>query len=217
MQSRPWHHSYPEGMPLDAPIEPGLTLPQLLQRSFDRYPEHIAFTCMGASLSYGELERLSSAFAAYWQQAGMKQGDRVALMLPNSLVYAVALAGALRAGLVCNASAAVPHLPAQRGLAAVFARGTNRLMANPRDIGALLTEFRRAPFSILIGVNTLFNGLLASGGTAGRARRAVRQGTAGLLRLLGASGGKRQGFYRRRLVSHRRHCHHGQQRFSLRR
>jgi len=308
MQSRPWHHSYPEGMPLDAPIEPGLTLPELLQRSFDRYPERIAYTCLDAGLSYGALERLSSAFAAFLQQSGMTQGDRVALMLPNSLVYAVALAGALRAGLVvvsvnplytarelayqlkdsgataivasqaalplikdagaevvlrhviiaasedlaptgkewslnrergshdgvtpfghaialgeagkfvaprietsdiaflqytggttgvakgaalsqanmvastvqmltwldkvfepgnCSCITPLPlyHIyPLNVALLLFLRGGTNRLMANPRDLNALLTEFKRAPFSILIGVNTLFNGLLASGG-----------------------------------------------------
>ena len=41
--------------------------------------------------------------------------------------------------------------------------GTNRLLPNPRDMQQLYTEMRRKPFHVMPGVNTLFNGLLASG------------------------------------------------------
>jgi long-chain acyl-CoA synthetase len=56
---------------------------------------------MGASITYGELDRMSRDFAAYLQKvAGLKRGDRVAIMLPNLLQYPVALFGVLRAGMV---------------------------------------------------------------------------------------------------------------------
>ncbi len=56
---------------------------------------------MGVTLSYRDIDRLSSAFAAYLQQVlGLDRGDRVAIMLPNVLQYPVALFGILRAGLV---------------------------------------------------------------------------------------------------------------------
>ena len=99
MQARPWHRSYPADVPLEAPIEAGLTLPALLERSFDRYASRNAYTCFDATLSYRELERYSRAFAAFLQSRGVEAGDRVALMLPNSLAYPVALAGALRAAM----------------------------------------------------------------------------------------------------------------------
>ena len=62
---------------------------------------------MGRAMTYGELDRLSRAFAGYLATvAGLKRGARVALMMPNLLQYPVALFGALRAGLVvvvnCN-------------------------------------------------------------------------------------------------------------------
>src|SRR5258706_11619760 len=60
-----------------------------------------AFTNMGATLTYTQLDQLSRAFGAWLQhKAGLVRGDRVALMMPNILQYPVALFGALRAGMV---------------------------------------------------------------------------------------------------------------------
>ncbi len=54
---------------------------------------------MGSEISFAELDHLSRSFAALLQSKGLKQGDRVALMMPNILQYPVALFGILRAGL----------------------------------------------------------------------------------------------------------------------
>ena len=60
-----------------------------------------AFTNMGTTLTYAQLDSHSRAFAAWLQQrAGLNQGDRVALMMPNVLQYPIALFGALRADMV---------------------------------------------------------------------------------------------------------------------
>ena len=305
MQARPWHRSYPANMPWDAPIEDGLTVPALFDRSFERYADRIAYTCFDGSLSYRELDRQSRAVASYLQSRGLVAGDRFALMLPNCLAYPVVLAGAMRAGLtvvainplytarelehqlrdsgaraiatsdavlpllrqiaatapveftVCigaadlapapgpfNASATVNegavslavaieagqtcpffvptvaatdlamlqytggttgaakgamlthatllastqiqlawmriafaddgtqcitplplyHIyPINVALMLIARGGTNRLVRNPRELGQLFAEFKRGPFGMLLGVNTLLNGLLASG------------------------------------------------------
>jgi long-chain acyl-CoA synthetase len=99
MQSRPWHRSYPAGMPFEIPMEEGLTVPAMVERSMARYPDRAAFSCLGATLGYRELDRLASAFAGFLQARGLRPGDHVALMLPNSLVYPIALLGVLRAGM----------------------------------------------------------------------------------------------------------------------
>jgi len=79
---------------------PPETLKQLFEESFSRFRGRAAFTGLGATLSYGELERLSAAFGGYLRgELGLEPGERVALMLPNLLQYPVALIGALRAGL----------------------------------------------------------------------------------------------------------------------
>jgi long-chain acyl-CoA synthetase len=63
--------------------------------------ERTAFENMGATLTYGELERDSRAFAGYLARSlSLARGDRVAIMLPNMLQSPICILGALRAGLV---------------------------------------------------------------------------------------------------------------------
>ncbi|HBO1995419.1 TPA: AMP-binding protein [Pseudomonas aeruginosa] len=77
------------------------TFPDVLKRAFELYPDNLAFTCLGASISFSELNRLSRNFAAYLQQVcGLKPGERIAIQLPNLLQYPVVAFAAIRAGLV---------------------------------------------------------------------------------------------------------------------
>ncbi len=97
----PWLASYPPGVP--AAIDPALyrSVNELLSASIARYADRPAFSNLGVVMSYGELDRLADAFAAWLQhERGLEPGDRIALMMPNLLQYPVALFGALRAGLV---------------------------------------------------------------------------------------------------------------------
>jgi len=83
-----------------ASAPPPETLKALFEESCARWRERPAFTSMGVTLSYGEVERRSTAFGAFLRRdLGLAHGERVALMLPNLLQYPIALAGALRAGL----------------------------------------------------------------------------------------------------------------------
>ncbi len=66
-----------------------------------KYKNNRAFTCLGHTITFGELDELSARFAAFLQtQTNLKPGDRIAVQLPNILQYPVAVFGALRAGLV---------------------------------------------------------------------------------------------------------------------
>jgi long-chain acyl-CoA synthetase len=79
---------------------PPETLKQLFEASFARWRERPAFTSLGATVRYGEVERLSAAFGVFLRSGlGLGAGERVAIMLPNLLQYPVALIGALRSGL----------------------------------------------------------------------------------------------------------------------
>ena len=99
MESRIWHRSYPPGIAADAPLEEGLTLTAMIDRSIERYPERVAFSVLGVDLTYRELDRLADGFSRYLLQEGMMPGDHVALMLPNGLEYPVCAIGVLRAGM----------------------------------------------------------------------------------------------------------------------
>ena len=96
-----WLKSYPEGMPAEAPAPPFRSVRELFEQSFSEYPDNAAYTNMGRTLSYADLDQLSMQFACYLQQTlGLMRGERVAIMLPNILQYPVAMCGIFRAGLV---------------------------------------------------------------------------------------------------------------------
>jgi long-chain acyl-CoA synthetase len=101
-----WLKSYPPGVV--AEINPGEfdSLNDMVEQSLTRFADRVAFVQMGKGITYRELDQLTRDFAAWLQnEAGLKKGDRVALMMPNILQYPVAIFGVLRAGLVvvnCN-------------------------------------------------------------------------------------------------------------------
>jgi long-chain acyl-CoA synthetase len=97
---RIWLKSYPVGVPADVDIAQYPSLVALLEEAFTKYRDLPAYVCMGATLTYGQIDDLSRAFAAWLQGQGLKPGDRLALMMPNVLQYPVAMAAALRAGLI---------------------------------------------------------------------------------------------------------------------
>lgn len=94
-----WLESYPEGIPERIDADHYASLAELFEDSVHRYGERPAFANMGRTLSFNELDVLSSHFAAFLQaRLGLGKGDRLAIMLPNLLQYPVALFGALRTG-----------------------------------------------------------------------------------------------------------------------
>jgi long-chain acyl-CoA synthetase len=97
---RIWLKSYPEGVPADVDISQYPSLVALLEEAFAKYRDLPAYVCMGASLTYGQIDELSKALAAWLQGQGLKPGDRLAIMLPNVLQFPVTMAAALRAGLI---------------------------------------------------------------------------------------------------------------------
>jgi len=95
-----WLKHYPPGVPAEIDPDATRSLKQMFEDTFRDYAARPAFTNMGRTLSYAEVEELSRRFGAWLQQeAGMKKGDRIALMMPNILQYPIAIIGALRAGL----------------------------------------------------------------------------------------------------------------------
>jgi len=97
--SKPWLASYPPGVPAEIDSNRYRSLAHLAEESFAKFASRTAYVQMDKALSFGELDRQSRAFGAWLQQrAGIKRGDRVAIMMPNVLQYPIALFGVLRAG-----------------------------------------------------------------------------------------------------------------------
>ena len=100
MTDKPWLSSYPKGVPAEIDVDQFSSLKDILEKSCARFGPRPAFSNMGASMSYAELDRLTRDFAAFLQSLpGMKAGERVAIMMPNLLQYPIALFGTLRAGM----------------------------------------------------------------------------------------------------------------------
>jgi len=96
-----WLKSYPEGIPADLPASEFRSVREMFESAFTAYPDRPAYTNMGTTMSFRQLDQLSMQFACYLQQElGLTRGERVAIMLPNILQYPVALCGIFRAGLV---------------------------------------------------------------------------------------------------------------------
>ncbi len=98
---RIWLKSYPAGVPTDIDPDEYASLNQMFDEACAAHGHAPAYTNLGATLTYAQLDALSRAFAAWLQRkSGLAPGDRVALMMPNILQYPVALFGVLRAGMV---------------------------------------------------------------------------------------------------------------------
>jgi long-chain acyl-CoA synthetase len=100
MTDRPWLSAYPPGAPADIDASQYRSLAQLLEEGFQKFASRPAYAFMGKQTSYAEVEAFSRAFAAYLQGLGLVKGDRIAIMMPNMPQYPIAVAAALRAGMV---------------------------------------------------------------------------------------------------------------------
>ncbi|WP_100643832.1 AMP-binding protein [Alteromonas facilis] len=77
------------------------SLPDYVEHVFATYGDAPAYTALGQTLSFAEIEQRSAALANYLQHgAGLQPGDRIAIQLPNLLQNPIAVYAALRAGLV---------------------------------------------------------------------------------------------------------------------
>lgn len=100
MDQRPWLKNYPPGIPANIDHLKYETLVDFLNECFQKYKTLNAFECMGKVMTYGDVDKYSTNFAAYLHSRGLQPGDRIALMMPNMLQYPIAVFGALKAGLI---------------------------------------------------------------------------------------------------------------------
>ncbi|QJR15181.1 long-chain-fatty-acid--CoA ligase [Usitatibacter palustris] len=100
-----WLKSYPPGVPAEIDVREYASIRDIFEKSCAKFASLPAYSCMGRTITYAELERQSRDFGAWLQARGLEKGDRIAIMMPNVLQYPVALFGALRAGFTvvnCN-------------------------------------------------------------------------------------------------------------------
>ena len=99
-QDRPWFKSYPENMPHEIDLDEYRSIISVFDTAVGRFKAKPAFSNLGKTLTYAEIDTQSRQFAAYLLgDLKLKKGDRVAIMMPNCLQYPIAIFGILRAGL----------------------------------------------------------------------------------------------------------------------
>ncbi|AXM98430.1 long-chain-fatty-acid--CoA ligase FadD2 [Pseudomonas plecoglossicida] len=101
MQADFWNDKRPAGVPSTIDIHAYTSVVEVFERSCKRFADRPAFSNLGVTLTYAELERHSAAFAGWLQQhTDLVPGDRIAVQMPNVLQYPIAVFGAMRAGLI---------------------------------------------------------------------------------------------------------------------
>lgn len=125
---KPWYQHYDEGIPTSIEY-PSIPLDQILHDAATKHPEQTATIfgarvgsrIMDASMSYKEINYIVNRFAAGLQEMGVKKGDRVAIMLPNSPQFIIAAYATWRIGAIvvcCNplyVSREIRHLISDSG------------------------------------------------------------------------------------------------------
>jgi long-chain acyl-CoA synthetase len=96
----PWHLHYDAGIRTTLAPYPHRTLLDYLADAVRERPDHPALIFKGRTLSWGELDRLGDAAAAALASLGVRKGDRVALILPNSPQFLIAEIGAWKVGAI---------------------------------------------------------------------------------------------------------------------
>lgn len=101
MHNFPWFKFYPNGVETEINVKAYSSVVNLFEESVQKYGDAIAYECMGKTITFNDVDRLSQHFASYLQhELNMKKGDRVAIQMPNCLQYPVVMFGVLRAGMV---------------------------------------------------------------------------------------------------------------------
>jgi long-chain acyl-CoA synthetase len=93
-----WLKSYPKGVPAEIDVNAYRSIPHLIEENIGKYGPRPAYICMGKTITFSDVDRMSIQFGAWLQSRGLAKGARVAVMMPNVLQYPVAVFGILRAG-----------------------------------------------------------------------------------------------------------------------
>ncbi|MBD5785102.1 AMP-binding protein [Cellulosimicrobium terreum] len=99
LATRPWTSRYAPGVPADVEI-PDELVTAALHRAAGRWPDRAAIDFFGATTTYAHLAAEVERAASALHDLGVRRGDRVALVLPNSTSHVVAFYGVLRLGAV---------------------------------------------------------------------------------------------------------------------
>jgi long-chain acyl-CoA synthetase len=99
-EHRPWFTSYPAGIPHTLEPYPETSVFSMLEGSARRFPDRPSMAWFGRHMTYRFLLREVERFSAVLAGMGVKRGDRLGLILPNSPQYVIGYYGTVRIGAV---------------------------------------------------------------------------------------------------------------------
>lgn len=101
-QLNDWSKYFPKGAPASIDLDACKSIAWTMEQACKKYADKIALTSMDTDMTYRELDRLATRFAGFLQnEAGLKKGDRFAIMVPNVMQFPVAFLGAQKIGAIC--------------------------------------------------------------------------------------------------------------------
>lgn len=96
-----YQDKYPAGIPREVDLKKYKNMVDVFEQAVKKYADKPAFSAVGVTLSYKDLDTQSRNFAAWLQnKTDLKPGDRIAVQMPNITQYPVVVFGAMRAGLI---------------------------------------------------------------------------------------------------------------------
>lgn len=96
---KPWIKHYQTGVPASLEYE-STCIPKFLDRSCERFPNKMALNFQGYEITYKELNDMTNRFATCLHDFGIREGDAVALLLPNMIPCVAAYYAILRIGAI---------------------------------------------------------------------------------------------------------------------
>jgi len=98
-RNKPWLTSYEKGVPEFVAYE-DVCLPAFLERSAERFPDRSALNFQGYRIAFRQLKEMVDRFASALSAFGVARGDRVALLLPNTIPCVAAYYAVLKIGAI---------------------------------------------------------------------------------------------------------------------
>ncbi|WP_166259760.1 long-chain fatty acid--CoA ligase [Marinobacter salicampi] len=96
-----YQDKYPPGVPSEVDLNKYQSMVEVFEQAVKKFADRPAFSAVGVTLTYRDLDTLSRQFAAWLQnKTNLKPGDRIAVQMPNLTQYPVVVFGAMRAGLI---------------------------------------------------------------------------------------------------------------------
>jgi len=99
---RPWYGDWPQGVPKTIDF-PQVSLSDLLRETTAKYPNEKAIVFLDTVMTYRELDEAVDRFATALANLGLKKGDVLAMILPNSFQFVITFYACQRLGMAATA------------------------------------------------------------------------------------------------------------------